>query len=451
MQHVFPDDGCEAVAIALCGRASSTSKHRLLVRRVELIPYEICKVRKPDQVTWPTDVLIPLLAEAAKKNLALVKIHGHRGYDQFSDVDNFSDSQLFPSIYDWIDSDDPHASVILMDDGSAFGRVVNPDGSFTPLSSLNIVGDDIRIFPLKNTDSDQLPEYGRRVAQTFGKGTFENLKKLKIAVIGCSGTGSPVIEQLARNCVGKLVLIDPDRVEEKNLNRIYNTTMADAVAGRFKVDVLAEAIQAIELGTEVISIAENLFNPDVIKEVASCDVIFGCVDTVDGRFLLNKLAAFYLLPYFDLGVKIEADGNGGVNQVCGSVHYLKPYGSSLLSRAVFTLEQVRAAGLKRTDPNYYKKQIDEGYIKGGEEDRPAVIQLNSLIASFAVNEFLARLHPYRLDPNGDFAITRISLSHGIFSYENDGLPCESLSKNVGRGDVTPLLDWPELSQGIARK
>ena len=47
---------------------------------------------------------------------------------------------------------------------------------------------------------------------------------MSIAVVGCSGTGSPVIEQLARLGVGRLVLVDPDRVEEKNLNRIVNAT-----------------------------------------------------------------------------------------------------------------------------------------------------------------------------------------------------------------------------------
>jgi hypothetical protein len=40
-----------------------------------------------------------------------------------------------------------------------------------------------------------------------------------------------------------------------------------------------------------------------------------------------------------------------------------------------------------------KGLLEEGYIRGVAEDRPAVIQLNSLIANLAVNELLARLHP----------------------------------------------------------
>jgi hypothetical protein len=179
--------------------------------------------------------------------------------------------------------------------------------------------------------------------------------------------------------------------------------------------------------------------------VASCDLVFGCMDSVDGRHLLNRLATFYQLPYFDLGVKLEADGSGGVDQVCGTVHYLKPGGGSLLSRHVYTLEEVRAAGLARSDPTAYRALRKEGYIKGVAEDRPAVIQLNSLIASLAVNELLARLHPYRLDPNRDYAIHRISLSHGIYEHLADDNVCPVLCRNVGRADVVPLLDMPELS------
>jgi hypothetical protein len=203
------------------------------------------------------------------------------------------------------------------------------------------------------------------------------------------------------------------------------------------------------LKTEVRTFALDLFNRDVLKEVAACDVIFGCMDTVDGRYFLNKLASFYLIPYFDLGVKIEADGFGGVDQVCGSVHYLKPGGSSLLSRHLFSLEQVRASGLHRTNPIQYKQLLDEGYIKGVQEDRPAVIQLNSLIASLAINELLARLHPFRSDENGEYAVNRISLTHGIFDHESDGLPCPILGRHLGRGDVEPPLDWAELSQNEA--
>lgn len=442
-QHLFPDDGCEAVAILLCGRARSDHTQRLLVQKIELIPYEECSLRLPDRVTWSTERLPALLAEATKRDLAIVKIHGHRGFDWFSETDDNSDRELFPSIHAWTDSG-PHASVILLDDERLFGRLVDGNGDFSPLDHVNVVGDDLAFY--YPAPAQPIAPFGKRIAQAFGSGTYGRLRNLRIAVIGASGTGSPVIEQLARNCVGELILVDPDHVEEKNLNRILNTRMADALSATSKVDVQAAAIGAMGLGTKVETFCASLFDPAVVRAVASCDVVFGCMDSVDGRHLLNKLASFYLLPYFDLGVKIEADGYGSVDQVCGTVHYIKPGGSSLFSRHVYSMEQVRAAGLYRADPSAYRAQLDQGYLRGVAEDRPAVIQLNMLIASLAINEFLARLHPYRIDPNGAYAIHRISLSHGIYEHCGDGESCPMLARHVGRGDVVPLLDAAELSE-----
>ncbi len=445
IRHLFPGDGREAVAFLLCGHAFGSDRTRLATRKVVLLPYERCTVREPDRVTWPTDWLVPVLNEASANGYSLVKMHGHGDYAAFSSIDDVSDRALFPSVHAWCSRAVPHASAIMLQDGRMFGRTVGEDASFRPVTCINVVGSDLWFWHAESQGSAAAPAFGVRVAQTFGQGTFDLLRRLRIGVVGCSGTGSPVIEQLARNFVGSLVLVDPDVVEHKNLNRIWNATMADADNATPKVVVAERSIRAMGFGTEVRAIQKSLFDPACVAAIAACDVVFGCVDTVDGRYLLNRLAVFYSIPYFDLGVKLEADGVGGVDQVCGSVHYIQPQGSSLLSRRLFTMEQVRAAGIRRTDPDGYRRLLSEGYIRGAAEDRPAVIQLNTLIASLAVNELLARLHPYRIDPNAGFAVQRVSLSHAIFEHEGDGASCELLSRHVGRGDVNPLLDLPELS------
>lgn len=446
--HLFPSDGNEAVAVALCGRRAGDSRHVLTVRKIVPVPYEECSVRTPLRVSWSTDrVLPPLLDEAARRGLALLKIHSHPGgLAEFSETDDESDRALFPSVYGWTDDDHPHASAIMLPSGHIFGRIVKEDGAFELLPLVSVVGDDLRYFWRLSDGAEYVPEFARRHAQAFGAGTTCALRRLAVAVVGCSGTGSPVIEQLARLGVGRLVIVDPDRVEEKNLNRILNATMEDVRRGRFKVEVLERAIRRMELGTEVVPLARNLFDPEVVRQVAECDVLFGCMDSVDGRHLLNRLASFYSLPYFDVGVKLVADGRGGVEQICGTVHYLQPDGSSLLSRGVYTIEQMRAAALKRTNPEAYRDQLREKYIVGIQEDRPAVISVNMQLASTAVNELLARLHDYRDDGNAPFAMNRISLTQAQAYYEVDGEPCPTLARHVGRGDVLPLLELPELSE-----
>ena len=72
--HLFPGDGNEAVALALCG---TLDERALTVHKLYAVPYEQCIVRSPDRVTWRTDVLPSILAEAESRNLSLLKIHSH--------------------------------------------------------------------------------------------------------------------------------------------------------------------------------------------------------------------------------------------------------------------------------------------------------------------------------------------------------------------------------------
>ena len=449
--HLFPGDGLEAVAVALCGRRVSDGKVTLLVHKVHPIPYGDCPVRKPDRLTWNTDRFCPLLADASKNGFALLKIHSHPGgYDKFSEFDDRSDRELFRSVFGWVDSDLPHGSAVMLPDGKVFGRAAFPGDSFSQFDRVSVAGDDLHFWDYGAkagvTQSDALI----RNRQLFGEGTMRRLKALSVAVVGYSGTGSIVAEQLARLGVGRLVVIEYDRTERKNLNRILNTTLEDAEANCLKAEVALRAVRAMGLGTDIEIVSGNLIDPAVIRLVAGCDVLFGCVDSVEARHVMNRLAAHYLLPYFDVGVRLDADGMGGIDQVCGSAHYVQPGGSSLFSRGVYTMEEVRAEGLRRTDPAAYAGLLKEGYIKGVRVDRPAVISVNMLVSSLAVNDFLARLHPFRLDPNAEFATQTVSLTQGEFMKFPDGEPCPMFANRVGRGDSRPLLDMPELTEGEKR-
>jgi hypothetical protein len=443
--HLLPGDGLEAVAVALCGRRRSRTRHGLTVRTVVPIPYAECKLRTPDRITWSTQRLIPLLEEAEKRDLAILKIHSHPGgYPQFSSVDDDADADLFNSVFGWTDSRFPHASAVMLPDGRMFGRAAMRDGSFQPLDSILIPGDDLRFWVPDS--GERVAAFAQRHAQLFGAGTTTRLRRMAAAVIGCSGTGSPLIEQLARLGFGRLVLVDPDRIEDKNLNRILNARREDAYLKRPKVEAMARAIAAVGFGTEVEIITSDLATPEAVRAVAECDVLFGCMDGVEGRHLLNRLAAFYVLPYFDVGVRLEADGKGGIDQACGAVHYVRPDGSTLQDRGVYTPAQLKAAGLRRTDPKAYRDQLRAGYIHGVEEDRPAVISINMQMASIAVNEFLARLHPYRYDENADSAIVRVSFIQAAEYREQEPVPTGMFHGLIGKGDVRPLLSMPELSE-----
>ena len=248
---------------------------------------------------------------------------------------------------------------------------------------------------------------------------------------------------LFRLGVGRLLLIEPDVVNEENLNRIVYATRADI--GRLKVDVVGDAIERAGLGTEVVRIPKYVSDRDVVEAIAEADFIFGCMDGAEGRNVLNRLATCYLLPYIDVGVKLLADGSGTIDEVSTASHYLQPGLSSLGTRGVFTPDEVFADSMRRTNPEEYARRRRERYIVGVDETRPAVISVNFFAASVAVNDFLARLNDYRSDGNAPYAELRASLSHVAFYPEPEKGP-STLAKYIGVGDIEPRLDMPELSR-----
>jgi hypothetical protein len=387
-------------------------------------------------------VLEPLLRAAEEKNLALLKIHGHpNGRASFSEADDESDRLLFSSVFGWTVGDRPHVSAVMLPDGRIFGRAVDVGGTFRPLQSVLVVGHDIVIEDEER--STQVEKFMERHAQLFGEATTQLLRRLRVAIVGCSGTGSLVIEQLARLGVGELVLVDPDRVEERNLNRIVGATQGDV--GRQKVDVLADYVERIGLGTVVHRVPTVVEDRNAISLVAVSDVVMGCLDVLGARHLLSRLAQFYLLPYVDVGVKLEALRDGTINQVAGGVHYLTPTGPDFLDRGVFQTADLEAEDLFRSDPDAYRERREKGYVRGVRVDRPAVISVNMVFAGLAVNELLARLHPFRMEDNATLAGMMLSLSHLQFvpiSLAEAGPP--GRRPWVGRGETEPPLGMPAL-------
>jgi hypothetical protein len=446
--HLFPGDGKESAAIVLCGHAVRDNRVRLLAREIFPVPDEGCTTRTPVQVVWPSELMTPQLEAARLRNLCVVKVHSHpSNIEGFSRADDASDMDLFPSIHGWVDGSAPHASVVMLPGGRMFGRLVSEVGTFCPMARVTVIGDDIRIYSHtsdRRLTADSILHTTRREAPLFGAEMTDDLGRFSVAIVGCSGLGSLVAELLARHGFGRIILIDPDRIEHRNLGRILNAYPSDI--GKLKVEVTARAIRALEFGTVVETHPTDLATPEAVRAVSSCDFAFGCMDSLAGRAILNRLATFYLLPYVDLGVRIDTDRAGAIEQVCGAIHYLRPGGSSLTSRGVFSYEEAQADAVKRKDRERYEQLRRERYIRGVQEDQPAVMALNMSIAPLGVMELLARLYRFRDEPNARYAITTFSLTQmGLYS-DSEVAPCKVLQRFAGRGDMSPLLDLPELSE-----
>lgn len=439
--HLHCGDGLEAIAFGLCGRLNTENENILLLHKIYLLPHDECE-RDVDFVRWKMEQIEHLLNEACENDFAIVKIHSHFvQISDFSELDNQSDLDFFESVYAWNDSDLPHASLIMYPDGTFKGRVIDSNLKFHSLNSLSVIGENLTKHTYSNFEirSDFLKSMDRN-KQAFGEKTIEILNGLKIGVVGCSGTGSPTIEQLVRLGVGEIVLIDPDRGELANMNRIVGLTMEDAVCNELKVNSIKKHIDKIGLNTSVKALPYLVQeSQEVINELASCDFIFGCVDSAEGRYYLNLISHYYLVPLIDIGVKLSADGKGGIDLINGNIHYVFPGSTSLLERKVFSSENLVEDELKRTSPEEYQNR--KMYFDNVDVPSPAVISINTLHSSLAVCEMLSRIHPYRYEDNHKYGSTHINLSNWEISYEKVGLSNSRFfsEKTLGIGDKQPLI------------
>jgi hypothetical protein len=439
--HLFPPDGLEAAAILICTRTPGP-RLRLLVKGVILVPYAACKRRERGAITWPGEYLEQAIDVAEPSGSAMILMHSHPGgLFAFSGADDESDREVIPSLFQAFGT--LHGSAVMTADGAIVARLYSPSLQIRNIDLVTVAGDDLSYWWADKATSTGPGD--RPIA--FTSGMTAEVGRLSALVIGASGTGSITGEQLARLGFGRVVVIDFDRIELKNLNRILNTTLADANTNRMKVEVFAEAVAAHRGEDVAVPVAASIATREAVLAAAQCDVVFCCVDTLEARHIADLIAATFLLPLFDVGVVIPVRKKGSafaIADVCGRIDYVQPGGSTLQDRGIYTPESLRGEYLQRVAPEAHQQELEAGYLKGLADQAPAVITLNMRAAAACVNEYIARAFPYRLEPNHLYARTQFSLAACEEEYLSEATFMHTPNALLARGDVEPLLGLPML-------
>ena len=143
---------------------------------------------------------------------------------------------------------------------------------------------------------------------------FSKLRKKSALVVGVGGLGATVAEILTRVGIGRLVLIDYDKLEMANMNRlIYKPSQV----GMFKVEALKEYLSEIGGDVDIVTHPYDITAGDgykiFIEECSKCDVVFGCVDTFGVRLFMNAKCVEKNKTFIDGGASL--DGINGSVQV----------------------------------------------------------------------------------------------------------------------------------------
>lgn len=446
-------DGAEAAAYVLLGASRIERDPWTGRRRLRLISHEVVAIPEgdvisagPDQVTWRTDGFVSLIARARREGLVPAIVHSHLGGPpEFSDQDDTNEPGLHEIIVNRNGPDMPLASILLAGERQWAGRLWMDRGQPIPFDHVSIIGHRFRRHQ-QGARANAREETLDRQLRMFGAETVDMLRGLRVAVVGCGGTGSAVAMFLARLGVGGLVLIDEDVVEASNLNRLHGATRSDADAMRLKVDVAAGAIAAMGLGVRPVPIHRWVHHPEARDALKSCDVIFGCTDDHGGRMLLDRYARFYGVPVIDVGLAIEPHAEGGFADMSARVTVLTDGAPCLACRGVVDGTVAAMEALKRADPAEYDRRKREAYVRGGEDPAPAVVTCTTQAAAMAVDELLQGITDFRVE--GGWAWNRVRrLDRGV--ERKPGASCRpgcSICGDpaiVGRGDVEPFLDRVE--------
>jgi sulfur carrier protein ThiS adenylyltransferase len=111
-------------------------------------------------------------------------------------------------------------------------------------------------------------------------GTTEKLMTATIGIAGCGGLGSNVAVALARAGVGRLILVDHDRVEPSNLNRQH---YFQSDIGKVKVEALAEHLKNINPAI-ALELHDIELEPEQVAGIfAEADLLIEALDRAESK------------------------------------------------------------------------------------------------------------------------------------------------------------------------
>lgn len=200
--------------------------------------------------------------------------------------------------------------------------------------------------------------------QSFlGPDSEERIARCTVGVAGLGGGGSHTIQQLAHIGFQRFVIYDGDAVEDSNLNRLVGAVSIDVAAETPKLHVAKRMIYGLQPHASVKGFAGIWQDsPEALRE---CQIVFGCVDSYQGRHELEVACRRYLMHYIDIGMDVHGQDRPSIG---GQIILSSPGGPCM--RCVGFLTEAKLAA--------------EAARYGNAGARPQVIWPNGVLASTAV-------------------------------------------------------------------
>ena len=157
---------------------------------------------------------------------------------------------------------------------------------------------------------EQLERYARHIVlKEVGGAGQEKLRRATVAVIGAGGIGSPAIQYLAAAGLGRLIVIDDDRVELSNLQR--QTLFGGDDIGAAKVDAAVRAVARLNPGVAIAAHRERIHAGNACDLITGADVVLDGTDNFATRLAVADAALALRIPLVSAAVG-QFEGQLGV-------------------------------------------------------------------------------------------------------------------------------------------
>lgn len=431
--HLFGTPG-EHFAFFLADWTYSRGKPVFLVHDVVCIPDSEVEGNFTGMEVRLEALLRPINA-AVRSEACLIEMHNHGGANpRFS----ATDLRHLPEFVSYVRSSlpgRPYAATVW-GERSVYGEYFLPNGQSGPIDGVTILGRRLRQVVSRDDEASAIaPAFYRQLLWFTQEGQRE-LGRFRVAVVGCGGTGSHVIQNLAYIGCRDFVLIDDDKVEESNMNRLVIADAADI--GTPKVILGRRLVKRVAPEANVLALASKLQVPQVLDALKGTDILLGCVDNDGARLVLNEIALAYGILLIDIAVGIEVD-NEKLAAAGGRVAIVMPGGPCL-----HCMNQIDIAEANHylLPPEEQKENLDRGYVTGVDAPAPAVVSLNAQLVGAAISELAILLSGFRdVSPFIEVDLLGVGraskgqyTSPTVYKKDPDCIQCTL----VGRGDAAGI-------------
>lgn len=142
----------------------------------------------------------------------------------------------------------------------------------------------------------ELERYSKQIlVKNIGGVGQKKFKSSKVLVIGLGGLGSPVVTHLSSSGIGKIGLVDNDKVDLSNLQRQFIHSV-DTV-GLNKTESAKIFTNRLNPNSIIYDYLIDAKTPEIIEIITQYDVVIDCTDNYNTRFKVADACQKYKKPY----------------------------------------------------------------------------------------------------------------------------------------------------------